>query len=151
MDRPTHSPRAPRSFAPRAIGLAAALAVVVSSACASASPSARAGRALLDSETSRPDSLVVRVVNRSSRRVAISRVREGRPATLGAVSAGGEGRFSIGGADAKRARMMLAATPLGDRTGVRSAPFHAQRGQVVVFLITPELVGSQVLVDWPSR
>jgi hypothetical protein len=136
--------RAPRTAA--ALGL---LAAALTTACASAST--RASRALIDREVSHKDSVVVHVVNRSGHRIAVARVRQGAPATLGAVSAGGEARFALRAADVQGARMTLAATPVGDRTGVRSAPFDVRSGQVVVFMITPELVGSQVLVDWPSR
>jgi hypothetical protein len=107
-------------------------------------------RAILASERSRPDSVVVRVVNHVDRPVTVYHVHQGARAALGDVSAGAEGRFSLRAVDAA-GKMMLAASPVGSRTAVESVPFRVARGQVAVFLITPELDGSQVFVDWPGR
>jgi hypothetical protein len=125
------------------------LLLALGAACASAPT--RASRAFFASEPSRPDSVVVRVVNHVNRPVTVYRMRETGPAALGKVGAGGEGRFPLRAADVTGTRMTLAATPVGDRSTVRSAPFRVQSGQVAVFVITPQLGGSQVFVDWPKR
>lgn len=125
---------------------------IAGAACATAPTGAtKASRAILTSETSRRDSVVVRVVNHADRPVTVYRVRKGAPAPLGKVGAGGEGRFPLRAADVAGGRMTLAAAPVGSHTTVQSAPFRVQRGQVAVFVITPALGGSQVFVDWPAH
>jgi hypothetical protein len=133
---------------------AARLLLVASSAalaaCATAPSGARrASRAILASETVRSDSVVVRVVNQVAKPVTIYQVRGATRAALGQVKAGAEGRFPMPAADAE-GKMTLAAIPQGDRANVESVPFHVARGQVAVFVITPELGGSRVFVDWPE-
>ena len=124
---------------------------VAAAACAHGTSSgARASRAIFTTETSRPDSVVVRVVNNVARPVTVYRVGKGTRAPLGKVSAGTDGRFALRAADVT-GRMMLAATPVGDKTTVESAPFRVEKGQVAVFVITPELGGSQVYVNWPKH
>jgi hypothetical protein len=125
------------------------LLLALGAACTNAST--QASRAFFASEPSRPDSVVVRVVNHVDRPVTVYRMRENGPAALGKVSAGSEARFPLRAAEVTGARMTLAATPVGDRSTVRSAPFRVQSGQVAVFVITPQLGGSQVFVDWPKH
>jgi hypothetical protein len=119
-------------------------------ACAT-TPSAakRASRAILASETTHRDSVVVRVVNQVAKPVTVYQLRGSSRAALGQVNAGAEGRFPMRAADAA-GKMTLAATPVGDRMNVESVPFRVERGQVAVFVITPELGGSRVFVDWPA-
>jgi len=125
---------------------------VAAAACAHGTSSgARASRAIFTAETSRPDSVVVRVVNNVARPVTVYRVGKGTRAPLGKVGASADGRFALRAADVAGARMMLAATPVGDKTTVESAPFRVERGQVAVFVIAPELGGSQVFVNWPKH
>jgi hypothetical protein len=126
-----------------------AAASVALAACAT-SPAKHTSRAILATETTHRDSVVVHVVNRVAKPVTVYQVRGGTRAALGHVEAGAEGRFPMRAADAA-GKMTLAAIPAGDRTNVESVPFHVERGQVAVFVITPELGGSQVFVDWPAR
>jgi len=125
-----------------------AVSSVALAACATPSAAKRTSRAILASETTHRDSVVVRVVNHVTRPVTVYQVRGSTRAALGQVKAGAEGRFPMRAADVA-GKMTLAATPVGDRTNVESVPFRVERGQVAVFVITPELGGSQVFVDWP--
>jgi hypothetical protein len=122
---------------------------VALAACATPTAAKRTSRAILASESTQRDSVVVRVVNHVAKPVTVYQVRGGTRAALGQVKAGAEGRFPMRAADAA-GKMTLAATPVGDRTNVESVPFRVARGQVAVFVITPELGGSQVFVDWPA-
>jgi hypothetical protein len=132
--------------------LLAVFAAISAAACASAPSAAKhTSRAIFTSETTRPDSVVVRVVNHADRPITVYRTRSGTQAALGKVSAGGEGRFPLRAADVTGSRMTLAAAPAGSHTTVQSQPFHVERGQVAVFVVTPELGGSQVFVDYPKR
>jgi len=134
------------SYSPRLLLLTLCAA---SAACAT-TPASRASRAMIAHETSRPDSVVVRVVNHVDRPVTVYRMHAGTRAALGQVQAGDVARFPLAAADAA-GKLTLAASPAGSRTAVESAPFRVERGQVAVFMITPELSGSQVFVDWPAR
>jgi len=128
------------------------LCLIACAACASAPTSgARASRAIFSSEASHSDSVVVRVVNHVDRPVTVFRMRDGARAPLGNVDAGAEGRFPLRAADGAGAHMVLAATPVGGHAAVESKAFHVEGGQVAVFVITPELGGSRVFVDWPKR
>jgi hypothetical protein len=120
-------------------------------ACATPTHATLASRAIIASERSRPDSVVVRVVNKADRPVAVYRTGKGTRASLGRVKAGGEGRFALRAADVSGKTMTLSAAPVGTRLGVESKPFRVARGEVAVFTITPQLGGSQVYVDRPSR
>jgi len=139
-----------RRFAPHSLVLVAS--AIACAACASApTAGARASRAIFSSEASRPDSVVVRVVNHVDRPVRIYRMRDGARAALGDVAAGAEGRFPLRAADAAGKHLTLAAAPMGGHAAVESKAFRVEGGQVAVFVITPELGGSRVFVDWPTR
>jgi hypothetical protein len=133
------------------IALLIALSIVMCAACAPK----RAPKSVFDTEAVNPDSVIVRVVSQYDGRVAVYAERDSgtvRFSTLlGEVAARGEGRFPLRAADVTRQRMTLAATPVGGRAHVQSVPVRVQRGQVVLFTITPDLVGSQLRVRWPRE
>ena len=97
----------------------------------------------------RPDSIVVRVANRSVDTLMLALARGNNESRLGSVMPAGEGRFTLATRDVDHAQIALIAR--SHRESLRTAPFRVQGGQVVWFDIVPGLVGSQVRVRWPEE
>ena len=119
--------------------------------CAACSRAHRTADAVFDAEVSQPDSVVVRVISRADQRLAVAIERAGRDSVRGEVGAAGEGRFALRAADVTPRRVTLVATAVGGNANVRSVPVRVRAGQVMLFLVTPDLLGSQLYVRWPER
>ena len=128
--------------------LATALVLALCAACSRAH---RTPDTVFDSEVSQPDSVIVRVISRADRRLVIALERAGRDSVLGDVGASGEARFALRAADVPRDRVALVATAVGGNANVRSVPVRVRAGQVALFLVTQDLLGSQLYVRWPER
>ena len=104
-------------------------------------------------EVTHRDSVIVKVSNRSDRAITISLERAGVETRLGDVGAGTEARFPLRAAAVTKARIVLVATASTEhaRSTVRTAPFTAERGQIVWFEVVPGLVGSRVYPLWAPR
>ena len=121
-------------------------ALLLAGAAACASSRGRTGAA---EAAVRPDSIVVRVANRSVDTLALSLARGSTESRLGSLSPASEGRFTLAARDVNRAQIALVAR--SHRESLRTAPFRVQGGQVVWFDIVPGIARSEVRVRWPEE
>jgi hypothetical protein len=128
-------------------------ALVLGAACVSTKQ--RTTPSVFDIEARNPDSVVVRVASHYDGPVAVYIERDSGAVSfstlLGEVAANGEGRFPLRARDVTGQRVRLAAAPVGGRARVSSVPVRVQRGQVVLFTITPDLYGSELRLRWPRE
>ena len=111
----------------------------------------RESEALVAGEVLHPDSVVIRVANRSPGALTVRLLRDGIESPLGEVAAGGEARYPMRAGDITPAQVAFAVTPPASNESLRTAPFAVQPGQIVWFEIAPRLVDSRVLIRWPRR